>query len=236
MRLPNLFFAFLLCLFLPYSSQSAWNFNGSNNSISLAPNAAMSIPDADFTIAIRLALNSTTVGDDDVFYLVRGSGDPVFSVGIYGGASNVLFMFGRDNDGTEIYIESSPNIIVDTNFHVIIAQRSGNTFSLRLDGAELGTETNASFDAVTSAQTTLLGNYEFGTWANIRLGYVAFWPVLLAAGQEASLLAGFEPKCYPNSLNVYLPAIQEYIEIASGIAVMNSGTTVSAHPRIIYCN
>ena len=216
----------------------AFSFDGTNDAVSLADNAALTLPDADWTISGWFKLTTITYPADDPRILqwgTSGANTIVLAFGTAGTDIDKIYLSSQDADTTVITADPGGNFSADTNWHNIIVQRSSTTVTVYLDNSSIASVSNASYDAVNNADSFYLGNgaalaRPFGglmaEWAK--------WDVALDASQRASLVSGYSPSFFKTSLMWYVPMIREYIETKTGIVITNSGTIVADHPRIIY--
>lgn len=238
---------FLLILFLfcclglsRGNAYAAFTFTNSSNIVTLADNAALTVPNADWTIAGWFKLNTTTAGHsggERIFTWETGTGENFLgSVKASGGSGttiNTIQIYSSYPSSTfDFAIE--PSFTADTNWHSYVAVRSGSTVTLYLDGTSIGTDTlNFGWDEAT---TWKFGNRADGTRAfEGNLAEWAKWDRALIAAEIAGLAAKFSPNCFPG-FTWFTPMIADYNEIKAGIVITNSSSTVTAHPRIISCN
>lgn len=219
----------------------AFLFDSSDN-ITLADNAALTFPDADWAIGGWVKFSSRT-GTTARNLWTWGSGYSSHTQLRVGDASHASFpddinLFFIDDDGTNIAFSTGANEFQsNTAWTHILVERTGTTIAIYKNGTQTGSGSNASLDALNAGASFKLGNnaYNNGTFLGDMAEW-AKWDRALTTAEKAGLAAGYAPSCYPNSLMWYVPMIGNYVELVKGIAVTNSGTTVSAHPRIIYCN
>jgi len=76
------------------------------------------------------------------------------------------------------------------------------------------------------------GNDSARNWDGY-LAEFAIWNRILSAGERAALGKGLSPLCISNGLVEYIPLIRDIISLKRGAPTV-SGTTVIAHPRVIY--
>jgi hypothetical protein len=62
----------------------------------------------------------------------------------------------------------------------------------------------------------------------------AKWDRALIDTERAALALGFSPLFFPRELKWYLPMVRPYVELKEGLTVTNDGSTIGAHPPIIY--
>lgn len=215
----------------------AFTTTNSTNNILMADNAALSLPDADWTLAIWV---KQTTG-------VQAYQQRIFANGDAGITNEYYFMInatgswefdGYDGDGTSIFPASTGTPFSgNTSWTHLAVVRSGSDFTLYRNGASDGSVTDANFDGVNSANSLTFCNRGGGTQNRALVGSIAEfakWDRALGTTELEALADGFAPTHFPNSLMVYMPCIREYKEYKVGITITNNSSTVSDHPRIIY--
>ena len=234
--------ALILVLLLGASANAAFLFDGSDY-ISLADNAALSLPDGPWTVCVRIKFTSrtgTTVRD--IWHWETGT--PFFRLRIgdagAGVAPDDINVTITDNDGTSIAFSTSNDPFAsNTSDTSVCLQRSGTTVTVYVNGVSNGSGSNAAINGVDVAANFILGNNgpSVGNTATFLGSMTDFakWDTALSVDQMASFAKGFSANCYLNPLKVYVQGIREYQELHNGIAVTNSGTTVTDQPRILYC-
>lgn len=128
----------------------------------------------------------------------------------------------------------------DTSWHgVAIAHAWGSTTSTKafIDGAEIslsGVPTNATQSGANTYQRIGRRDVVVGQEAlNGDMAQIAIYDAALSAGELKSLSNGFSPKnVRPQSLKFFAPLVRELIEYKGGVALTNTGTTVSVHPKV----
>lgn len=236
-------FMVLLCV-LPV--QATWLFDGTNDYVSLSLNSVFQLPDSDWSIYGRFKLSTNSVNPSfaniKLLDIDNGTGNSEYAIEIthVSGTTDEVQFFADDNQiDTVIITSTSSPLTSDTNWHHILAIRSGNTFTLYLDGSQVATATNVNIDASSDMTDPLLFGSEspsgIDRWFPGELAEWAKWDRALNADEIAGLSKGFSPNCYPGT-KMYAPMIRNYTEVANGLAVTNSGSIISDHPRIIYCD
>lgn len=218
----------------------AWLFGGTSDYITITDNAALTIPDGDWTVAGWVKLTSNVGSNRHVLFDTFAGGITWFELMI-GQASHSIAddirFDSADDDGTALITTSTSNPFANnTNWTHIIVQRSGTTVTIYINNSSVASATNASYDASNG------GNWVMGRWAdgsaggylNGALAEWAKWDRALNADERAALMNGFSPLYFLNSLKWYAPMIREYRELKEGILVTNVGTVATEHPRIIY--
>ncbi|GEM_PF-2185753 len=217
----------------------AWNFDG-GDAAWLENVGAVTLPDGDWAMG-GLIKFSTRVGTLRRYIIKGGSGYTssfFVRIGDDGGPDaddvNIAFL---DDDGTVINASSTGNPFAsNTSWTHLLLQRSGTTITVYVNGSSVASVSNASFDALAPNDWIQFGNEQyFSNGFRGDLAEWAKWDRTLSSAEIAGLVQGYAPSCYPNSLMWYVPMIRDYNEIRNGIEVDNDGSTVTEHPRMIYC-
>lgn len=219
----------------------AWNFNGTSQYVTLGGNAVESLPDSDWTMAGWVQFSSRTGSGSDYVIASFGS-EAYFAISVQqASATNAnklhLQIFEYADVDFNLY-ESGTSFASNTSATHIAARRSGTTFTIWVNGSQVGTSTNANVETVTidGAGSVLIGidadtstgpfHGDLWEWAK--------WDRALSSDELATLAKKFAPIFFMDSLKWYVPMVREYTEIKTGIAVTNNSTTVSAHRGMIY--
>ena len=229
----------------------AWHFDeqtgATGQHVQVTDDAALTLPDADWTMAGRVRL------DDNVGTLFQY----FLSWGAFSASPSCNWFFGETSEGTgaadklRILIEDSGGDTygppsggvtstgtpgTSTVWQHLALVRSGNTLTQYVDGVADGTATNVNVDAINVA-----GNLYFGMRsdndANRRLGgSMAEWARALGADELTAAASGFSPLVMPKDIAWYLPMFGgQYVERINNLTVTPQNTPGSAdHPRMIY--
>lgn len=234
MRLRNLTLAILLLCF-SVQSWGAFTWTNSTNNILMADNAALSLPDANWTICIRVKQTTGVQAYDqriiatsdavtnDYYFMIYSAGEWGFE--------------GYDGDGTSIlpFTAGFP-FVGNTSWSALCAVRSGSTVTIYRDGVSDANVTNASFNGVNSANSLTFGNRGGGTQDRALVGSAAdfgVWTRALNAGELTAYAQGAAAISLPTP-EVYFPMIRDYTEQRLNIAITNNSTTVGTHPRMYF--
>lgn len=224
----------------------AWSFDGTNDNVTLADHAILDLPDGDWTIAVILKLASTTGWPNDrgVFYREDTGGQGAIEVEIDQTGGNASFQkleVYDDSFADEVVLNSNPTApwSSNTNWTQLIVKRSGTNYIVKVGGSEV--LNSGGLSNVTLGEDWT-GVFEIGATGGNEffhglMAEMACWFRSLSDAEEAALwngTTGFSPAFFQNSLQWYLPMIRDYIEVKAGLAVTNNGSTVVAHPPIIY--
>lgn len=176
-----------------------------------------------------VTVNSTLVSVSD------SSGSQFHDIRIQGGDANDLAKVFSYDGGVGIAVSSS-GASVNTWHHIFGVWAATNSRAVLLDGGNKGTD---SANISPSVDVTDVGClYWAGAPTNYTSGHIAeaaIWNAALTDANAAELAAGFSPLCVrPDALVAYWRLIRGLTDIVGGYDLTASGTTVSAHPRIIY--
>jgi len=212
----------LTFILLSAPAWAAWNGSGSSQSVNIAANSALDLPDADWTFSIHAKHNAST-GIDGAYFWCTGT-NSYLTIGNY--SNGVIYIYLEDDDTGSFYAESATAPFNNTNDHRIVVTRASGTFTIYVDGTSVASGTDATIDASTFSSGCQLFVYNDGSdhFLNGVLTDLAFWPILLNSAQISSL-GTFSVNCYGNSRNWMIPGVREYQEVDKGIAVTNSSTT-----------
>jgi len=122
-------------------------FDGSGDFLSLPDNAALNPDTSDFTIEAWIYPISTS-SLQVIHYKSENDGTGVLLAINNAGAGKVNFYIG--NSGSWIVLIDSSTLISTNSWYHIAGTRSGNTYTLWLNGLSVGTATNAGSPSVTA--------------------------------------------------------------------------------------
>lgn len=240
MRLRNLFLAVLLLFLGPCTAYSAWLFDGTNDFVSLTDNAALTLPDGDWTVAGWVKLNSNSTSQD--LFVVRhdrvsGDGWEIRIISTGAVTDEASFIVQSDNGTFVSGASTGSPFLSNTDWTHLVLQRSGSTVTLYIDAVSVASASNASLDAINPDEDLFLGNRDNADInLNGSLAEWAKWDRAISAGELISLAQGFSANCLPGFL-WFTPMLGGvYQEIKGGLTVTNNGTVSAAHPRLYSCN
>lgn len=226
-------------------SFGATSFNGSSAYITMADNAVLDIPDAPWTFMCWVKLNNNTGTAWNAITDWTAGGTPELRPWI-GEASNSidandLVTWLVDTDGTSNNMGDASNnnaFLSNTAWTFVIFGRTSTNMFLRYNDTIIANAATGLFDGIAIAANMYFGTGDSGTsnFLDGHLAECAKWDRELAATEITALKNGVSPRFYLNGLKWYVPMVRDYNEIKTGIAITNNGSTVSAHPRILYPN
>ncbi|KKL85132.1 hypothetical protein LCGC14_1957770 [marine sediment metagenome] len=219
----------------------AWSFDESNDDVQITDDPVLTLPDGNWAIAGWVKLDNNTGSLFQYFFSWGGaSASPSINL-LFNEASaanpNELRFLIADSGGDQANGTSTGTPGTSTAWQHIIVQRSGNTFTQYVDGSADGSTINADVNNINLTSALYLGarsdednDRRFGgdmaEWAK--------WDRALVADERAALVLGFSPLFFQRDLKWYLPMVRPYVELKEGLTVTNDGSTIGAHPAIIY--
>lgn len=238
-----IFLVLLLSALFAGRAGAAWDITAAAQFVTLADNAALTIPDGDFSICGWFK-KDTNAGTG--FGVIQGwdtiNANP--SANIYcreasnATAPNSISVLFEDATANEqVAFNSSGTPCATTTWQQLCFIRSGaSVFTLYLANSSIGTETDTAVDAIDVAGSWRMGVEGDGAGSDYMDGALAEWAKWDRAltADERATLQKYTPRCVPG-FAWYTPSVREYIEIKAGIAVTNTSTVALAHPPLIDC-
>lgn len=224
----------------------AWSFNGVNNNVKLADNAALTFPNADWTVSLLVELVSPATGATQVMFdWADGSAECWFVVTNNAGNADEINLYLADDGYTnEVDRTSTASpFMSNTSWTSVILQRSGSNYLVFVNNTEVINSAGLfSVGAINVAGTFNFGYYESegNRWLKGALAEFAKWDRALNSTERGKLWNGTKGLCprdpsINTNLVVYVPmGSGDYTEKIAGIAVTNNGTTGATHPPIYY--
>jgi hypothetical protein len=217
----------------------ARDFDGSddagNNLNGLAINVAA------ITIALWVNVDART-GDDYILNTGRNVTDQFDGLGIYvrapasAGWQFALRYGGYYNVGQWEY---DTDLSLDTWYHIAASYDRGSASNdpvMYVNGSSVTVAEVAtpSSDLTTGQDSITVGNLAGGQEFDGMIAELAIWNRALAATEVASLGDGFAPPFIKRGMVHYWPMIRGVEDVKGSANLSLTGTTVVAHPRIIY--
>ena len=217
----------------------AWHFDEANDDVQLTDHAALTLPDGDWTVAGLVKLDDNAgVSRQGVLCWGTLSAAPSMNVlfieeDAAGGANKILVQTeDADADGMAFYSSTTPG--TSRVWQHIALVRSGTTLTLYVDGVSVGSQVDATYNAVNVAENLYFGSRSTG---DQRLGgdlaEWCEWNRALDIDELAGLAKLYSPLFYPGRV-WHLEMIRPYQELVVPLAVTNNGSIVAPHPPIIY--
>jgi len=219
----------------------AWVFDGTNDNVTLADNAALDFQGDPWAISCWVKLASTTGWPSDRAIFRRSDSDGILEseVDQSGGTANFHKFEATSNGGANsVALSSNPTApwTGNTSWTHVYYTRTSTNYIGYVNNAQVVSASIGSTDPATNWS----GIWEWGTSSGDEFWHgsmaeCAMWMGEHTTAERTALANGYSPDCYPNGRVVLNPMIGQYIEIETGIAVTNNGTVIGAHPRIISC-
>lgn len=222
----------------------AWHFDEVNDYVTLGDDAALTLPDGDWSLGGLVKLTDNT-GSLYQYFLSWGSFAAAPSINIFfreASASdpNGLDMWIEDSDGSSIdhdNIGATPGISTDWQ-HVLYVRSGAGSITLYIDNVATHTEANANLDAVDVASALNFGRRSDGNTSRYFGGDMAEWAkwdVALSASQRQDLTDLKSPDHHTTGLTWYVKMLaDDYNEEIVPLIVTNNGSTSATHPDITY--
>lgn len=241
MKLLNLgLIKILLVVMLVSPALGALLYDGDKYRMDYGP--SLILPDGDWAFGCWIKFTSRAGTSTRYIFMWNNEITPLMFVRI-GDASaaiapndvNIAFI---DNDGTNISYSSTGDYFLDnTSWTHLLMERSGNTITTYVNGSSVASGTNAGFDAIDlNAVKWTFGNDLY--WSVPFLGDMADcakWDRALSTAEKSSLIGGASANCI-KGFQWFNPMIADKTEIKAGLEVFDDFTSVSAHPRLMFCN
>lgn len=218
----------------------AWHFNETNGQyVTIGDNAALTLPDADFTIGGWVYLDDN-IGTKYQYFLSWGdpSADPSFNLYFreHGIATDGDKLTVRFNNSDPVMLSTSAPGENTTAWMYVCIYRSSDTIYLEIDNvAEGNVAAGVGKFPIDVADSIYLGareDLDEDRCLGGSLAEWAKWDRALSAAERAGLLR-FSPKFYPG-LKWHCDMRRRYRERVVPLTVTNNNSTVVAHPPIIY--
>jgi hypothetical protein len=150
-------------------------------------------------------------------------------------AGNTIFASSNDV-GVSGEAASTTGITINTWHHACGVFSATNARAAFIDGGSKGTE-------ATDVNPVGLDNTAIGVQKRVgiiwetsgHIAEMAIWNAALADAEVAALAEGYSPLLVrPQNLVFYAPLVRELVELIGGVTLVNDGTVVSNHPRVLY--
>ena len=217
----------------------AWHFDEANDDVQLTDHAALTLPDGDWTVAGLVKLDDNAgVSRQGVLCWGTLSAAPSMNVlfieeDAAGDANKILVQTeDADADGMAFYSSTTPG--TSRVWQHIALVRSGTTLTLYVDGVSVGSQVDATYNAVNVAENLYFGSRSTG---DQRLGgdlaEWCKWNRALDIDELAGLAKLYSPLFYPGRV-WHLEMIRPYQELVVPLTVTNNGSIAAPHPPVIY--
>ncbi len=212
----------------------------SGHHVTIGDNAALTLPDGDWTMGGWIKLDDNTGNRYQYFLSWSGfSSDPSFQWFFHEALqadANKLSVRVRDADG-DFYgtgnVMSTGTPGTSTAWQHLAAVRSGSTLTQYINGSADGSETDVSVNSCDATTAMYLGMRSDND-PNRRLGGAmaewAKWDRALSTDELAALAAGWTPDQFPTPVWQLRMWGDEYSEMRVPLTVTNNGSTAADHP------
>ena len=232
---------YIILLVFPAFVSAAWRFDEDiTHRVSVAYNAAMDLPDSDFSMGGWIKLD-----DND------GASYQYFVSWGYGSSPRLLFFLAEDEAAgadqmwvricdasgyqAECVTTGSPAESTEWQ-HVMVVRSGASVFTFYVNGVEDGTDTDDTVDVCNPNVPMEFGRQDDGGVGRAFGGCMAEWAKwdrALTAGERVALVQGFSPRLMPTELKWYIPMVGDYQELLVPLVVTNLGATLADHPRFL---
>ena len=215
-------------------------FDGSSTYLTVADDAALTLPDAAYTVAGWMATDSD---DWDHLGAILSWNyydyTPNFNLRIRGGTCgwqpNALHFGSKDGDGDGFHVYTTDYEVGATTAwqHVLLRRTASGDISIIVDGTVRGSGSNADYDDVNYSGSWYFGRPKIlptDKYFRGSLAEWAKWDAELSTEQITALANGVRPPEVGTRPAWYMPMLAGLEEEIAGLTVTNNGTTVSEHP------
>lgn len=238
MKLRNLFLAVLLCFLGPCAAYPAWLFDsGGTDNVAISDSDVLTLPNSDWTVRCTVKLSTNTLVHNNDARVITWDGGHILAILLQDGAASATGEVRyRVDTGTLNQCDSTTGPFTGNLSQTdVTIMRSGSNILGYVNDSQMCSVAFTGASAINANTSFYFGNRA----DNLRpfpgdIAECAAWHRALSTAELAGLAAGFSPTCYPG-LVWYTPAIESYRELRNNLTVTNSGTTISAHLRTIYC-
>jgi len=209
-------------------------FNGTTNKIEVTDNAALTLPAAGWTIALRFYVTAFTAGTYPRL-LSWGAYGTTSSVSLnYRGTDRVLQYKVQDADDNNSTDWASSELSLETWYHVAMIH-DGSTVKIYVDGNLTSTRPSIALGDINHGGNLTLGVDPLNPgngYLSGRLAEVAKWDRAITGDEIAALAGGASPAFFPVDRAWYLPMKEDLRERDAVLTITNTGTVLVAHPTV----
>ncbi len=219
----------------------AWSFDETNDDVQLTDNAALTLPDADWSLGGLIKLDDN-VGSFYQYFISWNVFATNDSIHIYFHEAsepepNFIHLNIHDSDGTAFAIKGgTPG--TSTSWQHVMVVRSGDDFTLYVDNVSIGTFNQPLFNAVNSTATFYIGsrNGDADRFTGADMAEWAKWDSALSSGDRADLTNLHRPNSISAQPVWYCSMVNTYTESIVPLTVTNNGSVEGTHPQMIGTN
>lgn len=240
MRLPNIFLALLLAFLGPCTAYPAWLWNDTASYVSAPDSPALDLPNSEWFITFR-AQEVSRLTSARLLYRqnVPTTANSIEITMGTGGSAGEFYVNIIDASNSTLSFPITANPLNSGDPVQFILSRGADGFvRLYFDGVLAGTSNAALTTAINTSVALFIGNR-----SDAARGFNGpIWDIgifhrdLTLEDIESLQEAGAAVSCLnPAGRTLYISGIGNYIELVAGLSLTNSGTTATAHPRIVLC-
>ncbi|MBN2024955.1 MAG: LamG domain-containing protein [Pirellulales bacterium] len=217
----------------------ALSFNEIDQYLSIADNAALTLPDADWTLAGWMKPDSLA-GAASQFVLSWNHFNYLpslnwwFREASYPGEAGKI-KFRLKDTAEQLEVMSPTAVITTTDWHHLCLVRSSYTFTQYVDGVAAGQGVLSKMDDINPSVPWLFGavsEFDPNSYFGGRLAEWAKWNRALSADERAALAAGAASSFFPLGLVWRMPMKTDSRETLAGLTVTDASGGLAGHPPI----
>lgn len=215
----------------------AYSFSASTDKITFA---APTFSTSDMSIALWFRTSSSVqyaqlIGNEVATGGGTGANGFTLLVNHNTATDGLLYFYVSSGAGATAVFSTSGTDWSDGAWHAVAVTRSGNSYTLWVDGTSRATGTDAQ--DLDGAADIVIGRNDAFTPRNLAgdVAEIGIWTgAALNAAEVNALYRGFScDQVRPQNLVRYLPLVRATNELARGTTVNVTGGAVATHPRII---
>ena len=214
----------------------AWKFNEVDQSVQITDNAALSLPDSNWSMGGWINFDNVT-GSLYQYFISCGAFNSAntFHWYLYETSTSPSKEIRFIMNGTTISIFSTSTPGDTTGWQHVLLVRSGSTLTQYIDGVADG---SVAISGGTNCESDLYFGRRAITpadrWYDGSTAEWAKWDRALNSGEISDLSGGDAPSNFPTSLAWYIDMIDDYTESEVPLTVTNNSSTIVTHPSINY--
>jgi hypothetical protein len=226
----------------------AYSYDETNDFQSIADNAALTLPDGDWSIGCWLNLDSNA-GTAYQYIMSWGGFDATNSFNLYVGEAsladatdrNEFQVKSKDSGGTSAgIVRTNGNPGLDLTWQHVLVVRASNVMDIYINGSSQASLAMVGYNVVNRTSAFELGRrtdgnsarYFGGDMAEVFKADFAVTADQIAALQVASPAVVLGGQIY-DSNGWHIPLLGDVNDRGGNLAVTNNGATVAEHPPII---
>jgi hypothetical protein len=210
----------------------AYQFNGTNQYLSIADNANLDVTGA-LTVACFAKANTIIAGTGPLIAKwVGGTNQRSYSIMIY--QNKLLIDVTSLGTSASVLEIGGSTLIGTTQFHCAMSFTPSTNFTAYLNGnVEATTSSGVPVSIFNSTSPLTIGYLPINYFPGL-IAEVGIWNAALTITEIASLAKGMTcDKVRPQSLVFYAPLVRDLNDQKGGLTITNNnGATVANHPRV----